>query len=228
MSSGTLTWILIGVGVVLVGLLFLLGPAPEETAVPPAAVEPAPSAPAPQPVAVSEETVFWEPVVCSSAAATCISEPEVPCESPCVSEAPASGGCSVVPLPCPCGEGDDCGAPLVGSLLPNREPPHPRDRPRPLIDRHYPPSIDEGVAIPLSAEITNPGCVQVCFVWSASKGRLEGADTLNPTYHAPMSDSPRGETVTITLATYDEFGERKYDQIRIKIRNLDYNGPIVP
>jgi len=228
MNSGTLTWILIGVGVVLAGLLFLLGTAPEEAS-PPAqtasvALSPQPSVPVEQGV-TEEEGTYWEPVACPTSEA-CPSEPEVPCQSPCVQPAPVSGGCSEVPQPCSCDEG--CGHPFLGLPSPPSEPPHPRDRPKPEIDRHYPASIDEGSTFPLLARISNPVCVPVCFTWSVSKGWIEDPDTLTPTYHAPMSDRAGGETVTITLTIYDQFGGKSFDQIRIPIRNLDYTGPPVP
>jgi len=223
MNSNTLIWILIGVGVVLGGLLLLLGSPPDEAVAP---AQPAPVAQSPQQVAVNEETTFWEPVVCPTSVEMCSSEPEVPCESPCVAEAPVRSGCSEVPQPCPCGDG--CEQPFLGILVPASEPPHPRDRPKPEIDRHYPPAIDEGSAIPLLAQIANPACASVCFVWSVSKGWLEDPDTLTPTYHAPASDRAGGETATITLTIHDQFGGRSYDQIRIFIKNLDYKGPSVP
>lgn len=228
MNSNTLIWILIGVGVVLAGLLFLLGAPPEEAPTP---AQTAPVSLSPQPVAPvegresGEEGRYWEPVPCPPSG-TCPSEPEAPCQSPCVQEAPTSGGCSEVPRPCSCGEG--CEQPFFGVPSPPAEPPHPRDRPKPAIDRHYPAAIDEGSTFPLLARIDNPACTSVCFTWSVSKGWLEDEETLTPTYHAPMSDRAGGETVTITFAIYDEFGEKKYDQIRVKIRNLDYSGPPVP
>jgi len=235
MNSNSLIWILIGVGVVLGGLLLLLGTPPEEATAPvqavPVQTAPAQSQSAPvvqpsQPVAVSEETTFWEPVSCPESAGTCPAAPEEPCGSPCMEKTPPSDGCSEVPQPCSCEDG--CEQPFLGSLLPPSEPPHPRDRPKPEIDRHYPPAIDEGSAIPLLAWIANPACASVCFTWSVSKGWLEDPDTLTPIYHAPESDRAGGETVTITFAIRDEFGGRSYDQIRIRINNLDYDGPSVP
>ncbi len=75
--------------------------------------------------------------------------------------------------------------------------------------------------MPIKGNISNPVCVSVCFTWSASKGWLEGANTLQPIYHAPESDRRDGETVTITLAAYDSSGGRSYDQIRVRIVNTD-------
>ena len=75
--------------------------------------------------------------------------------------------------------------------------------------------------MPIEGHISNPACLSVCFTWSASKGWLERADTLQPIYHAPESDRHGGEPVTITLAVYDSSGGRSYDQIRIHIENND-------
>jgi len=100
-------------------------------------------------------------------------------------------------------------------------PLHPKDRAKPAINRHYPATIDEGTSLPLRASVHNPACQSVCFVWSVSKGRLENADTLTPTFHAPLSDRRDGETATITLTLYDASGGRSFDQIRVKIRNTD-------
>lgn len=153
----------------------------------------------------------------------CPPKPVVPCESPCVAEVVPVGGCAEVSVPCPCEEG--CG-PMWGSSWPfGPKPVQPSDRPKPRIDRHYPAHIAEEMAFQLRGWIINPGCSSVCFAWSASKGWIEGADTLEPIYHAPPSDRTGGERVTITLSIYDGFGERSYDQIRLRIDNLDGNSP---
>jgi len=75
--------------------------------------------------------------------------------------------------------------------------------------------------MPISGYISNPACLSVCFTWSASKGWLDGTDTLRPVYHAPESDRRDGETATITLTVYDAAGGRSYDQIRVRIVNTD-------
>ena len=232
MNSGTVTWILIGIGAVLAGLLLLLA-TPPETAPPPAqtaevSLSSAPVVPVEQGITEQEterDESYWESVPCPTSDA-CPSKPEAPCQSPCVEPAPAAGGCSEIPQPCPCEEG--CEQPFLGLLTPPTERPHPRDRPKPVIDKHYPSAIDEGSILPLLAQVSNPACAPVCFVWSVSKGWLEDPDTLTPIYHAPMSDRAGEETVTITFTIYDHFGERSFDQIRISIRNLDYTGPPVP
>lgn len=104
----------------------------------------------------------------------------------------------------------------------------PGDRPKPRIVRHFPEHISEGGSFKFSGTISNPTCVSGCFVWAASKGILEGADTLSPTLHAPQTDRAGGERVTISLILYDGFGGRSYDQVRLTIDNLDYDGPAVP
>jgi len=157
----------------------------------------------------------------------CPPTPEVPCETPCITEVPLAEPCGDIVGPCPCVDGDCASTwmpawpfePVVG---------HPSDRPKPQIIRHFPSHISEGGSFALSAIINNPACVTGCFVWVASKGILEGADTMSPIYHAPMTDRPRGESVTISLILYDAFGGRSYDQIRVAIDNLDYDGPPVP
>jgi len=153
--------------------------------------------------------------------------PEVPaaaCESPCITDAPVDS-CNEVAEPCPC-EGD-CG-PIWGSEWPEAPqgtPLHGRDRPKPLIDRQYPKRIAENQIVELQGFIKNPACQPVCFVWLASKGRLENAHTLQPTYYAPESERADGERVSISLVIYDRSGSRSYDQIRMDIDNLDYVGP---
>jgi hypothetical protein len=144
---------------------------------------------------------------------------DVACETPCITQAPVTGGCEVVPVPCIC-SGGDCGDGwTTGWPLETQQPDHPRDRPRPLIDRQYIGQVVEGGIVPLRAEIQNPACVSVCFTWSASKGWFEHADTLEPIYHAPESDAQGLERATVTLTIYDGFGGRSFDQIRIEIRN---------
>ena len=102
------------------------------------------------------------------------------------------------------------------------------DRPKPRIVRHFPERIPEGSSFELRGTISNPACASACFVWTASKGSLEDANTLSPVFRAPVSDRPKGETVTISLIVYDGCAGRSYDQIRLTIDNVDYAGPPVP
>lgn len=155
-----------------------------------------------------------------SVQATCPARPAEACASPCITDVPAYDGCPEAPVPCPCSTGGcEGGWTWNWPFGPRAE--HPRDRPKPRIDRHYSASIREGSAMPIKGYISNPACLSVCFTWSASKGWLEGADTLQPVYHAPESDRRDGETVTIMLAVYDSSGSRSYDQIRLHIVNPD-------
>ncbi len=152
--------------------------------------------------------------------ATCPAHPAEACATPCVTEVPVAAGCPEPPVPCPC-IGDGCEAGWTTGWPFGEEPAHPRDRAKPRIDRHYASSINEGSILPVEGYIANPACLPVCFTWSASKGWLERADTLQPIYHAPQSDRRDGETVTITLTVYDTSGGRSYDQIRFRIVNTD-------
>lgn len=183
-----------------------------------------------------------EAMTCAAPEPICPAEPEDPCEepaelcpvheepcdSPCVEVIPPEPPCDAAITPCPCVEGD-CTTTWMGSwpYVPE-ERGLPADRPKPQIVRHFPAHIAEGSSFELRGTIRNPGCTSACFVWLASKGTLEGADTLSPTYRAPESDRPKGETVSISLIVYDGFGGRSYDQIRVAIDNRDYDGPPVP
>lgn len=187
------------------------------------------------PVDVScEEVVCAEALVCTTEEPcpeppvyeTCPT-PDVPCDSPCVGEVPSADPCGDVVIPCPCVAGD-CGPVWTETWPFDPNPGPPADRPKPRIDRRYPAHLAETSSFQLSGTIYNPACVPGCFVWLASKGTLEGADTLTPTYRAPASDRPDGERVTISLILYDGFGGRSYDQIRLTIDNVDYDGPAVP
>ena len=158
--------------------------------------------------------------------ASCPVQPDEACTSPCVTDATGEI-CYEVPSPCPCD--GDCG-PVWGAGWPQdpqASPMQAKDRPKPLIDRQYPERIAERAVISLHGSIKNPACQSVCFVWTASKGWFEAADTLDPIYHAPESERDGGERVTITLVAYDQSGGRSYDQIRIQIDNLDYKTPSV-
>jgi len=150
--------------------------------------------------------------------------PDVPCDSPCVSEAPQEADVCDVIIPCPCVD-DDCGPVWLDTWPFDASPGPPADRPKPRIDRRYPTHLAEGTMLSLLGTIYNPACVPGCFVWAASKGTLEDADTLAPTFHAPLSDRPDGEQVTISLILYDGYGGRSYDQIRLTVDNTDYDGP---
>jgi len=154
------------------------------------------------------------------AEATCPARPSEPCASPCITDAPSVADCAEEPVPCPCAV-DGCVGGWAAGWPFGPQPKHARDRPKPRIDRQYPPAIREGTSVQITGAISNPACVSVCFTWSASKGWIEGADTLQPVYHAPESDRRDGETVTITLAAYDAGGGRSYDQIRMQIVNTD-------
>jgi hypothetical protein len=157
----------------------------------------------------------------------CPARPDVPCETPCITEVPPFDPCSEVVTPCPCVDGD-CDSAWISTWP--FAPPAGRavDRPKPQIVRHFPSHIPEGSSFVLSGTISNPACASACFVWAVSKGWLEDPDTLTPTYHAPMSDRPKGEPVTISLIVYDGFEGRSYDQVRLTIDNVDYDGPRVP
>jgi len=165
-------------------------------------------------------TTAIDPCRYVGAEAVCPARPSEPCASPCMTYAPEPTGCAEATFPCPCAV-SGCEARWTSSWPFGSQPEHPRDRPRPRIDRQYRASVSEGSAISIRGHISNPACVSVCFTWSVSKGWLEGSDTLEPVYHAPQSDRLGGETVTITLAAYDGSGGRSYDQIRIHIDNVD-------
>jgi hypothetical protein len=161
-----------------------------------------------------------DPCEYASTESTCSARPAEACASPCITDVPAYDGCPERPVPCPCST-DGCGGRWVSNWPFGPQAEHPRDRAKPRINRQYPASIDEGSAVPIEGYISNQACLSVCFTWSASKGRLEEADTLRPIYRAPESDRRDGETVTITLTVYDSSGGRSYDQIRIRIVNSD-------
>jgi hypothetical protein len=152
--------------------------------------------------------------------ATCPARPAEACASPCITDVPAYDGCPEPPVPCPC-SAEGCEGGWMSNWPFGPQPEHPRDRATPRIGRHYSASIREGSATPITGHISNPACLSVCFTWSASKGWLDGADTLQPVYHAPESDRRDGETVTIKLTVYDGSGGRSYDQIRVHIVNAD-------
>lgn len=149
----------------------------------------------------------------------CPITPALPCDSPCITDVPADPGCAVAPVPCPCADDSDCSGIWSTGWPFDEQPVHPKDRATPSIDRHFPGEVNEGQTVALKGYIRNPSCQTVCYTWSVSKGWLENAHTLTPTYHAPQSDRLDGETVTINLTVYDTSQGRSYDQIRIKIRN---------
>ncbi|MDD5647054.1 MAG: hypothetical protein PHW86_07775, partial [Candidatus Bipolaricaulis sp.] len=145
-------------------------------------------------------------------------KPDVPFASPCVSQAPAAPTCSQIPTACRCSQG--CG-PAWDSAWPVVSGPlAARDRPRPMIVRQFEAHVAEGTGVRLRGTIANPSCASVCYVWSATKGWFENADTLEPIYHAPWTDRPEGETAIVTLTTYDATPGASYDQIRFRIDNV--------
>jgi hypothetical protein len=157
----------------------------------------------------------------------CPPKPDVACETPCIEDPPTADPCGEIVVPCPC-VGGDCGSTWMSSWPFEPTAGLPGDRPKPRIVRQFPAHISEGALFRFSGMISNPACIPGCFVWAASKGILEGADTLSPTFHAPQTDRAGGERVTISLILYDGNGGRSYDQVRLTIDNLDYDGPAVP
>jgi len=157
----------------------------------------------------------------------CPPEADIACDTPCI-ETAADAPCEAAITPCPCVE-EDCTSTWMPSWpFEPEETPRPADRPKPLIVRHFPAHIPEGSRFQLRGTVSNPGCIDGCFIWSASKGELVGSETLTPIYHAPLTDRPNGETVSISLTLYDAFGGRSYDQVRVTIDNTDYDGPTQP
>lgn len=154
-------------------------------------------------------------------APVCPATPSEPCDTPCMPEVLPDFGCPEPPVACPCKDTEDCADPWQTGWPFDDQPGHPKDRAKPSIDRQFPREMKEESAVVLHGTIYNPSCQSVCYVWSASKGWLEDAHTLSPTYHAPESDRLDNERVTITLTVYDTAEGRSYDQIRIKILNTD-------
>jgi hypothetical protein len=178
----------------------------------------------PEPYTASWDVVAFDP--CRPAEDPCPPQPDIPCQSPCIAEVPTTPDCDDLVVPCPCAE--ECG-PTWGEWWPYpSEPGRARDRPKPQIARRYPARIAEGSSLPVRGRIINPACVAACFRWTANKGWFENADTLEPIYHAPQTDRAGGERATISLIIYDALAGRSYDQIRLEIDNLDYEGPTTP
>lgn len=158
-------------------------------------------------------------------------EPEPPpCEVPCVPLISPPEPCAPLPVPCvcepPCGWPCDqlpCGPTWTYPLsLELSVPCPPGVRPTPHINRHYPATVNEGGSVQLHGRVSNPGCRPVCFLWKADKGWFDDPSSLNPIWHASMSDRCGGEDACITLTVMDACNGRGYDQIRIHINNLDY------
>ncbi|MEW5825387.1 MAG: hypothetical protein AB1778_00990 [Candidatus Bipolaricaulota bacterium] len=159
-----------------------------------------------------------EPDPCAPAPRSRCPEPVVACASPCITRA-AVPTCNEVPVPCSC---NACG-PTWSPVWPAGSEPAPQNRPQGQIVSHVDVRVREGGAVPLVAVVRNPGCVSVCFTWSASRGTFEGADTLTPVYRAPQIDRPGGEDVTVTFVVRDAWGSRSIDQLRLRI--LDTSSP---
>ena len=136
--------------------------------------------------------------------------------------------CEPAPVPCVCEprcwpcEEPPCG-PTVGFpwSVDVSAPCAPETRPAPHINRRYPAAVNEGGGVQLHGGISNPGCRQACFLWTADKGWFDDPASLDPIWYAPMSDRCGGEDACITLTVMDGCAGRGYDQIRIHINNLD-------
>jgi len=157
-------------------------------------------------------------------------EPEpLPCEIPCVPHISPPEPCESLAVPCVCEplcspcEELPCG-PLLGFpwTVGVSAPCPPGASPTPLINRHYPAAVNEGGTVQFHGRVSNPGCHAVCFMWTADKGWFDDPTSLNPIWHAPMSDRCGGEDAHITLTVMGACAGRGYDQIRIHINNPDY------
>jgi len=155
---------------------------------------------------------------CPPTPPACPARPAAACASPCIAYVPSPAGCAEEPAPCRCG---GCEGGWVTGWLPGAPVVEPHEHAIARIDRHFTASIGEGASMQIRGNISNPACLSSCFTWSASKGWLEGSDTLQPIYHAPMTDRRGGETVTVTLTVHDSAAGRSYDQIRFRIENAD-------
>lgn len=155
--------------------------------------------------------------------APCPATPAEACKSPCILHVPPTGTCAEVPVPCRCAPA--CEAVWDAAWPVPREPLTASERPKPWIVVPSGSHLAEGASIAVIGRISNPACSSVCFSWSATKGEFEDADSLEPTYHAPLSDRRGGESVILTLRIWDGTGRSSFDQVRLWIDNPDYSGP---
>jgi len=95
-------------------------------------------------------------------------------------------------------------------------PCRPATAPTPLIDRSYEEWVVEGGRVQLHGRVSNPHYLSVCFQWSADRGTFEDPTSLDPIYIAPPAER-WGDSVCITLTTFDSCGGRRYDQIRLRV-----------
>jgi hypothetical protein len=93
--------------------------------------------------------------------------------------------------------------------------------PVPLIERTYREWAIEGERVQLHGSVSNPHYTDVCFQWSADRGTFEDPTTLDPIFIAPQAER-WGDSVCITLTTFDSCGGRRYDQIRLRINPRGY------
>jgi hypothetical protein len=95
-------------------------------------------------------------------------------------------------------------------------PCRPSTPPTPLIERSYQEWVTEGDRIQLHGSISNPAYIDVCFQWSADRGMFENPESLDPVFVAPLAER-WGDSVCITLTTFDSCGGRRFDQIRLRL-----------
>jgi hypothetical protein len=93
----------------------------------------------------------------------------------------------------------------------------PKGTPAPFIHRDYRSPVYVSETVQLVGEVVNPGCLPVCFSWSANKGWFEDLKSLTPLWHAPTSVYAGADEACITLTVNDACGGRAYDQIRFQI-----------
>jgi hypothetical protein len=93
--------------------------------------------------------------------------------------------------------------------------------PVPLIERTYREWAIEGERVQLHGRVSNPHYTDVCFQWSADRGTFEDATSLDPIFVVPAAER-WGDSVCITLTTFDSCGGRRYDQIRLRVNPKSY------
>lgn len=81
--------------------------------------------------------------------------------------------------------------------------------------------VVEGGAIQLRGTVWDIDRNLTSYYWTADKGRFDDPSAINPVYCAPMTSTPCGEDVRISLNVVDSCGARTASHIILRIKNVN-------
>jgi hypothetical protein len=83
-------------------------------------------------------------------------------------------------------------------------------------------TVDEGETVRLAGTATDPDCGLLEIHWGAEEGSFDDPSSLEPLYHAPLTDDCQGKDVRVTLTAVDSCGATGEDSLILHVRNVNH------